>query len=222
MTRKKAPHEAAGWRRSADRARLHAISLLSGNFTGKITISGLRATILKQETTAPQRLFSKFPKQTIREISPKNREFQADNREFSRQICKRPFLARLRADVEKCPTLIRPPNPGVSPLYSITPSVRASGTGRTVKSSASPRSLSKHQLNGQAADQRLWRTSSESAISNRPIVPDLLQGTNTIRLQNNSCQPTRLGKCCPQEQNLTGERHASFRRTAWHPAPAES
>lgn len=101
-----------GWRRSADRARLRAISLLSGNFTGKITISGLKATILKQETTAPQRLFSKFPKQTIREISPKNREFQADNREFSRQICKRPFLARLPvADVEKCPTLVRPPKP---------------------------------------------------------------------------------------------------------------
>jgi hypothetical protein len=30
-----------GWRRSADRARLHAISLLSGNLTGNFAIPGL-------------------------------------------------------------------------------------------------------------------------------------------------------------------------------------
>jgi hypothetical protein len=42
------------------------------------------ATMLEQETAVPQGLFSEFPKQTIREIFPKNREFYADNREFSR------------------------------------------------------------------------------------------------------------------------------------------
>ncbi|MGA2058566.1 MAG: hypothetical protein ABSG88_25095 [Bradyrhizobium sp.] len=73
-----------GWRRSAYRTYLQLNSLQTGNFTGKITISGLMATMLEQETAVPQGLFSEFPKQTIREIYPKNREFQADNREFSR------------------------------------------------------------------------------------------------------------------------------------------
>src|SRR3984893_1194103 len=34
-----------GWRRSADRTRLQANSLLTGNFTGKIAISGLKELI---------------------------------------------------------------------------------------------------------------------------------------------------------------------------------
>jgi len=38
-------------------------------------ISGGKTTIVQQETTVPQGLFSEFPKQTIREIFPKNREF---------------------------------------------------------------------------------------------------------------------------------------------------
>ena len=63
-----------GWRRSDDRTGLQPNSLQTGNFTGKITISGLKATILKQETAVPQGLFSRFPKQTIREIFLKNRE----------------------------------------------------------------------------------------------------------------------------------------------------
>jgi hypothetical protein len=50
-------------------------SLQTGNLTGKITISGLKATTPKQETTMPQGLFSKFPKQIIREFFLKNREF---------------------------------------------------------------------------------------------------------------------------------------------------
>jgi hypothetical protein len=70
-----------GWRRSVDRTSLQLNSLLTGNFTGKITISGLKAAVLEQETAVPQRLFSKFPRQTIREIFPDNREFQADNRD---------------------------------------------------------------------------------------------------------------------------------------------
>jgi len=65
----------SGWRRSAHRTRLYLNSLQTGNFTGKITISGLKATISKQETTVPQRFFKKFPKQTIRELFQTNREF---------------------------------------------------------------------------------------------------------------------------------------------------
>jgi hypothetical protein len=64
-----------GWRRSANRTRLQPNSLQTGNFTGKITISGLMATMLEQQAAVPQGLFSEFPKQTIREIFPKNREF---------------------------------------------------------------------------------------------------------------------------------------------------
>jgi hypothetical protein len=45
-----------GWRRSADRTGLQANSLLTGNFTGKIAISGLPKTILEQEAAVPQRL----------------------------------------------------------------------------------------------------------------------------------------------------------------------
>jgi hypothetical protein len=72
---RKGEYYAAGWRRSAHRARLHLNSLQTGNFTGKITISGGKTTIVQQKTTVPQGLFSEFPKQTIREIFSKNREF---------------------------------------------------------------------------------------------------------------------------------------------------
>jgi hypothetical protein len=71
-----------GWRRSANRTCLQPNSLQTGNFTGKITISGLKATIQEQETAVPQGLFSKFPKQIIREKFPTNREFYTNNREF--------------------------------------------------------------------------------------------------------------------------------------------
>jgi hypothetical protein len=64
-----------GWRRSADRACLQPNSLQTGNFTGKITVSGLKAAIPEQKTAVSQGPFSEFPKQTIREIFPKNREF---------------------------------------------------------------------------------------------------------------------------------------------------
>ena len=67
--------EMAGWRRSGIRTSLHANSLLTGNFTGKITISGLKAAVLEHETAVPQGLFSRFPKQTNRELFPKNGEF---------------------------------------------------------------------------------------------------------------------------------------------------
>jgi hypothetical protein len=80
-----------GWRRSAHRTRLYLNSLQTGNFTGKITISGLKATISKQETTVPQRLFKKFPKPTIRELFQTIREFRPDNRDLLQQICRDRF-----------------------------------------------------------------------------------------------------------------------------------
>jgi hypothetical protein len=38
----------------------------------------------------------------------------------------------------------------------------------------------------------------------------MLQGTNTNRWQNGSCQPAGLGKCCSQEHNFTGEGERSM------------
>jgi hypothetical protein len=64
-----------GWRRSADRARLHAISLLSGNLTGKFAILRHRETVLEQETAVLQRLFTQFPTQINREIILEKRDF---------------------------------------------------------------------------------------------------------------------------------------------------
>jgi hypothetical protein len=57
------------------RPRLPPDSLQTRNLTGKITILGLELAISVQETTVPQGLFGKFPKQTNREISSKNTEF---------------------------------------------------------------------------------------------------------------------------------------------------
>jgi hypothetical protein len=71
-----------GWRRSADRTRLQANSLLTGNFTGNFAISGLPRPISQQETAAPQSLFAQFPTQINRENISKNREFFAGIREF--------------------------------------------------------------------------------------------------------------------------------------------
>jgi hypothetical protein len=68
-------NENIGWRRSGDRTGLQPNSLQTGNFTGKITVSASKATILERETAVPQALCGQFPKQTIREIFPKNREF---------------------------------------------------------------------------------------------------------------------------------------------------
>src|SRR5260370_12691425 len=71
-----------GWRRSADRTRLEANSLLTGNFTGKVAVSGLLRPISWQEAAVPQRLFAQFPTQINRENISNNREFLAVNREF--------------------------------------------------------------------------------------------------------------------------------------------
>jgi hypothetical protein len=50
-----------GWRCSADRARLHSISLLSGNLTGNFAILRHLETDLEQETAVPQGLLRQFP-----------------------------------------------------------------------------------------------------------------------------------------------------------------
>jgi hypothetical protein len=76
-----------GWRRSDDRNRLHANSLLTGIFTGNFAISGLPAPIPERETAVLQQ----FPGQNIRENISENRECFADNREFHLQNRKRPF-----------------------------------------------------------------------------------------------------------------------------------
>jgi hypothetical protein len=65
----------AGWRRSADRTRLQANSLVSGNFTGNFAIPGLRDTMEDQETAALQPLPEQFPAQIIRENILRIREF---------------------------------------------------------------------------------------------------------------------------------------------------
>jgi hypothetical protein len=70
------------WRRSADRTRLHANSLLTGNFTGSFAILGLREPIPEQEIVALQPLLEQFPKQINREKIAGNREFLSANREF--------------------------------------------------------------------------------------------------------------------------------------------
>jgi hypothetical protein len=71
-----------GWRRSADRARLHAISLLSGNLTGNSAILRPAESFLAQETAVPQSLIEQFPTQINREIISKNRDFRSSNREI--------------------------------------------------------------------------------------------------------------------------------------------
>jgi hypothetical protein len=64
-----------GWRRSADRTRLWANSLLTGNFTGKFAISGLQDVVLMQEVAAPQLVLAQFTARINRENISKNRDF---------------------------------------------------------------------------------------------------------------------------------------------------
>ena len=64
-----------GWRRSADRTRLHANSLLTGNFTGNFAGSRASRPMSEQETSVLQSLLKQFPTQTNRENILRNREF---------------------------------------------------------------------------------------------------------------------------------------------------
>jgi hypothetical protein len=68
-----------GWERSADRARLRANSLLTGNFA----FLEFRGARLKAETAVPQRLCAQFPGQANSENILKSREFSSPNRECS-------------------------------------------------------------------------------------------------------------------------------------------
>jgi hypothetical protein len=82
-----------GWRRSADRAGLHAISLLSGNLTGNFAIFGHLEMVMEQKTAALQPLIEQFPMPINRDFISRNRDFSAWNRESYLQNRKRPSLA---------------------------------------------------------------------------------------------------------------------------------
>src|SRR5258708_21089072 len=71
--KKNSKRRAIGWRRSADRTRLHANSLLTGNFTGNFAISGLQDAVSTQEAAVPQPLLAQFPTRINRENISKNR-----------------------------------------------------------------------------------------------------------------------------------------------------
>jgi hypothetical protein len=66
----------AGWRRSADRTRLQANSLLTGNLTGNFATSGPEDRISEQETAVLQRFLSQFPTKLNRENIFENRELK--------------------------------------------------------------------------------------------------------------------------------------------------
>ncbi len=69
-----------GWRRSADRARLYAHSLLTGNFTGKSSLFEHQSRALILETAAAQRHSREFPTRINREDIFPNREKSGSNR----------------------------------------------------------------------------------------------------------------------------------------------
>ena len=94
-----------GWRRSADRTRLQANSLLTGNFTGNFAILVPCAPGSTQDTAVLQRFLAQFPKQIIREKISKNKEFLGRIREFDMQNGKRPFLAASEGITEFLPNV---------------------------------------------------------------------------------------------------------------------
>jgi hypothetical protein len=65
-----------GWRRSANRTRLQANSLLTGNLTGNFAISGPEDRISEQEIAVLQRFLSHFPTKLNRENIRENRELK--------------------------------------------------------------------------------------------------------------------------------------------------
>src|SRR5258708_2259887 len=82
LSRKNSPKTGMpGWRRSADRTRLRANSLLTGNFTGNLGVLGRFIPIRSLETTALQQLLAQFPALTNREFYLRNREFDSGNRD---------------------------------------------------------------------------------------------------------------------------------------------
>jgi hypothetical protein len=89
LLRVKSPAAALpGWRRSADRTRLHATSLVTGNFTGNFAILAPCEPSSMQDTAVLQRFLAQFPKQIIREKISRNKEFLGGIREFDLQNFK--------------------------------------------------------------------------------------------------------------------------------------
>jgi len=78
--------ELPGWRRSADRARLQANSLLTGNFTGNFAIQGFESRFCRQEVPVLQRFFASSLRKLTGKIFRGNRETLVDNREFIDRI----------------------------------------------------------------------------------------------------------------------------------------
>ena len=70
-----------GWRRSADRARLHSNSLLSGNLTGKFMDLGSQPALSTQDIPVPGSFLAQFPNKGIREIMLVIRDWIQENRE---------------------------------------------------------------------------------------------------------------------------------------------
>src|ERR1700744_3384360 len=74
--------EMSGWRRSADRARLQAKSLLTGNLTGKFKVLGTLERVSEQNAAVLRRLIDRSPMRFnrkniswIREMFDRNSEF---------------------------------------------------------------------------------------------------------------------------------------------------
>ena len=65
-----------GWRRSADRTRLQADSLLTGNLSGIFPISGPEDRVSEQETPVLQPFLTQFPTKLNRENIFENRELK--------------------------------------------------------------------------------------------------------------------------------------------------
>lgn len=63
-----------GWRRSADRTRLRQKSLLTGNFTGKTTVSARLCPQGSSKIAASQGFHRIFPSNNSREFWPGNRD----------------------------------------------------------------------------------------------------------------------------------------------------
>jgi hypothetical protein len=84
-----------GWRRSADRTRLRANSLLSGNLTGNFQVLADFGEFLSPEVPVPQGLLDKFPMPVNREFYSKNREFKSVNRELFSDKTRQRRLAAL-------------------------------------------------------------------------------------------------------------------------------
>jgi len=84
-----------GWRRSADRTGLRAISLQTGNFTGKLPISSAWRPGKPSETSATKVVWTQFPNPANWEIFWANRVAHRPSRDLKTIVSK--YLANERA-----------------------------------------------------------------------------------------------------------------------------